>query len=115
MYTEVRAVTKYVGMSAHKVRLIADLVRGKSVNDALDILRFSPRAAAKEVAKTIASAAANADNNHGLARDELYVSEIRADEGPMLKRGRAGARGRHMPILKRTAHITVVLAERAGR
>jgi len=114
MYTEVRAVTKYVRMSAHKVRLIADLVRGKSVDEALAILRFSPRAAAKEVAKTISSAAANADNNNGLAREELYISEIRADEGPMLKRGRAGARGRHMPILKRSAHITVVLSEKVA-
>jgi large subunit ribosomal protein L22 len=102
-------------MSAHKLRLIADLVRGKNVVDALATLRFSPRLAAKEVAKTIASAAANADANHGLAKGDLYISEIRADEGPMLKRGRAGARGRHMPILKRSAHITVVLSERAAQ
>ena len=115
MDTQVRAVTKYVRMSAHKVRLIADMVRGKSVNDALNALRYSPRAAAKEVAKTITSAAANADNNNGLARDDLFVTEIRADEGPSLKRGRAGARGRHMPILKRSAHITVVLSEKARR
>lgn len=113
MYTEVRAVTKYVGLSAHKVRLVVDMVRGKSVEDALNILRFSPKAAAKEVAKTISSAAANADANHGLSRDELFVSEIKADEGPTMRRGRAAARGRSMPMLRRSAHITVVLSERA--
>ncbi len=113
MYTEVRAVTKYVRMSAHKVRLVVDQVRGKSVEEALNILRFSPKAAAKEVAKTISSAAANADANHGLSREELYVAEIKADEGPTMRRGRAASRGRSMPILKRSSHITVVLSERA--
>lgn len=105
-------MTKYVGMSAHKVRLIADMVRGKDVEEALNLLRFSPRAAAKEVAKTIASAAANADANHGLGRAELFVAEIRADEGPTLRRGRAAARGRSMPMLRRSSHITVVLSEK---
>jgi large subunit ribosomal protein L22 len=99
-------------MSAHKARLVLALVRGRDVREALNILRFTPKAAARVVAKTIASAAANAEEVHGLSRDELYVAQITADEGPTLKRGRAGARGRYKPILKRSTHITVVLAEK---
>jgi len=94
------------------VRLVVDLVRGMDVEEALTLLRFTPKAAAKPVAKCIASAVANAEENLGLARDELYVSRIWADEGPTLRRGRAGARGRYKPILKRSAHITVVVAEK---
>ncbi|MEA3407008.1 MAG: 50S ribosomal protein L22 [Chloroflexota bacterium] len=109
---EVRAVRKYIRMSAQKVRLVVDLVRGKEVDEALAILQFTPKAAAKEVAKTISSAVANAEENYGLSRDELFVSQIMADEGPTLKRGRAGARGRYKPILKRSTHLTVVLAEK---
>jgi len=111
---EVRAVAKYIRMSAHKVRLVADLVRGRGVDEALTILRFSPKAAARAVAQVIASAAANAEETHGLATGELYVAEIKADEGPTLKRGRPGARGRFKPLLRRSAHITVVLSARAG-
>ena len=113
MDTEVRAVTKYVRMSAQKVRLVVDLVRGRDVNEALTILQFTPKAAAKVVAKTIASAAANAEENYGLSAGDLYVAQIMADEGPTLKRGRPGARGRYKPILKRGSHITVVLSEKA--
>lgn len=112
MALEVRAVKKHIRMSAQKVRLVVDLVRGKDVDEALTLLEFTPKAAAKEVAKTISSAVANAEENYGLSRDELFVSEIMADEGPTLKRGRAGARGRYKPILKRSTHLTVVLAER---
>lgn len=109
---EVRSVAKYVRMSPHKVRLVADLVRGKGVDEALTLLRFTPKAAAKPVAKCLASAVANAEENLGLAREELYISRIWADEGPTLKRGRAAARGRFKPILKRSSHITVVVAEK---
>jgi large subunit ribosomal protein L22 len=109
---EVRSVAKYIRMSPQKVRLVVDLVRGMDVEEALTLLRFTPKAAAKPVAKCIASAVANAEENLGLARDELYVSRIWADEGPTLRRGRAGARGRYKPILKRSAHITVVVAEK---
>jgi len=112
MNTEVRAVTKYVRMSPQKVRLVLDLVRGRDVNDALALLRFTPKAAAPVVAKTIASAAANAEENLGLSAAELYVSGVWADKAPTLRRGRAGARGRYKPILKRGSHITVVLSER---
>ncbi len=113
MAVEVRAVAKYIRMSPRKVRLVVDLVRGREVDEALTMLRFTPKAAARVVAKVIASAAANADEAYGISSDELYISDIRADAGPTLKRGRAGARGRYKPILKRSSHITVVLAERA--
>lgn len=109
---EVRAVAKYIHMSAHKMRLVMDLVRGRAVNDALATLAFTPKSAARELRKVIASAVANADENLGLSPADLYISEIMADEAPMLKRGRPGPRGRFKPILKRSAHITVVLAER---
>lgn len=109
---EVRSVAKYVRMSPHKVRLVIDLVRGLDVDEALALLRFTPRAAARVVAKVIASAAANADENLGLSSSELYVARIAADVGPTLRRGRPGARGRFKPILKRSSHITVVLAEK---
>ncbi len=112
MALEVRAVNKYIRMSSQKVRLVVDLVRGKDVDEALNLLEFTPKAAAKEVSKTISSAIANAEENYGLSRGELFVSEIMADEGPTLKRGRAGARGRYKPVLKRSTHLTVVLAER---
>jgi large subunit ribosomal protein L22 len=114
MSVEVRSVARYVRMSAHKVRLVVDLVRGRGVADALNILRFTPKAAAKVVSKVIASAAANAEETHGLAADDLYIARIMADEGPTLRRGRAGARGRYKPLLKRSAHVTVVLAERSA-
>lgn len=113
MDVEIRAVAKYIRMSPFKVRLVADMVRGQTVNDALALLRFTPKSAARVVAKAVASAAANAEENHGLSVDELYVARIMVDEGPTLKRGRPGARGRFKPILKRSSHITVVLAEKA--
>lgn len=112
MALEVRAVAKYVRMSSHKVQLVLDLVRGMGVPQALNVLRFTPKAAAKAVAKTISSAAANAEENYGLAREDLYVAQVSADEAPTLKRGRPGARGRYKPILKRSSHITVVLEQR---
>jgi large subunit ribosomal protein L22 len=105
-------VTKYIRMSPQKVRLVIDLVRGMGVNEALAKLRFTPKAAAKVVSKTVASAAANAEENFGLSIDDLYISAITADEGPTLRRGHAGARGRMKPILKRSSHITVVLQEK---
>jgi len=109
---EVPATCKYVRMSAQKTRLVADLVRGMDVQEALTLLRFTNKAAADPVAKTIASAAANADENYGLSIDDLYVSRIMVDEGPTLKRGRPGARGRYKPVLKRSSHISVYVAER---
>jgi len=109
---EARAVTKYVRMSAQKVRLVGDMVRGRGATEALTLLRFTNKAAARVVAKTIASAVANAEENLGLSAEDLYVAELTVNEGPTLRRGRAGARGRYKPILKRSSHITAVVAER---
>jgi large subunit ribosomal protein L22 len=109
MDIEVRAVAKYVRMSPRKVKLVVDMVRGRSIDEALTLLTFSTKAAARPVAKVIKSAAANAEENYGLSSGELYIAEIYADEGPTLKRGRIGARGRFKRILKRSTHITVVL------
>ena len=112
MNIEVRATAKYVHMTARKVRLVVDTVRGKGVNEALTMLRYSTKAAARPVSKVIASAAANAEENYGLSPDELYIAQISADEGPTLKRARFGARGRFKRIFKRSAHIAVVLDTR---
>ena len=109
MGIEVRAKAKYVHMSPRKVKLVVDLVRGRHANEALTMLKFSTKAAARPVAKVIRSAVANAEENYGLSPEEMYIARIFADEGPTLKRGRFGARGRFKPILKRSSHITVVL------
>jgi large subunit ribosomal protein L22 len=114
MEFEVTARARYVPMSAQKVRLVVDQVRGMYADDALDLLSFMPQAAAKSVYKVIRSAIANAEENLGLARDDLYIAQIYADEGPTRRWRRFGARGRFKPILKRSSHITVVLAEYEG-
>jgi len=108
---KVRAVSKYVRMSPQKVRLVVNQVRGKWVDEALTMLKFMPQAAAKPVYKTIRSAVANAEENEGLDREELYIARITADGGPTRRWRRFGARGRFKPILKRSTHITVVLKE----
>jgi large subunit ribosomal protein L22 len=111
MSLTIRARARYLPMSARKMRLVVDLVRGRSVPEALDILRFTPKAAAGPVSKLIVSAAASAAEVYGLDREELLVKEISADEGPTAKRGRFGARGRFKPILKRSCHVSVALTE----
>jgi len=111
----VKAVAKYIHMSSRKVRLVVDLVRHRDVPEALVMLRFLPKAAAKPVEKAIRSAAANAEESHGLSPEELFVARIAADEGPTMKRGQPGPRGRFKPILRRSTHITVVLGERAAQ
>lgn len=110
--TDVRAHLRFLPISAQKVRLIVDLVRGKSANVALDELRFVPNRAAQPVLKLIKSAVANAEENFGVSRDDLYVATIFADEAPTRKWRRFGARGRFKPILRRSSHVTVVLRER---
>lgn len=105
----VRASARYVRVSPRKVRLVADQVRGKHIDDARSLLQFSPRSAADQIAKVIESAAANAEANHDLIGDEMFVHEIRVDEGPTLKRFRPRAMGRATPINKRTCHISVAL------
>jgi large subunit ribosomal protein L22 len=113
---EVKAVARYIQISPQKVRLIADLVRGKRAEEALDILRFMPQKSAEPVFKLVQSAVANAEQNYGLEIDELFISRIFADEGPRRRLapygGRFGARGRFKPIIRRSSHLTVILAER---
>lgn len=108
----IRAVARYVQMSPQKVRLVVDTVRGKGAEEALDVLRFTSKAAARPVEKVIRSAIANAEENFGFMREDLYISEIYADQGPTRRWRRFGGRGRFKPIKKRSSHITVVLRER---
>lgn len=108
---EVTAKARNLPVSARKARLVVDAVRGKTVPEALAILRFLPQKSARDVWKVVKSAAANAEHNHDLDPDALYVKRIYADEGPTYKRWRARARGRVNRQLKRTAHITVVVDE----
>jgi large subunit ribosomal protein L22 len=109
---QVSATLKYVRMSPRKVRLVVDLVRGKPVNEALALLRFTPKSAAKALDKVVRSAIANAENNYTLDAEDLYIARISADTGPTLKRFRPRAHGRVSPLLKRSTNITVVLDER---
>ena len=109
---EAKAVAKYVRMSSSKLKPVADLVRGKDLAEALTILKFTPGKGSELVEKVVQSAAANAENNHEMNTDALYVAEISANQGPTMKRWRPGAQGRAGMILKRTSHINVVLKER---
>jgi large subunit ribosomal protein L22 len=111
---EVRAAAKWVRMSPRKARLVAEHIRGRSVPEARTVLAFTPRAAAREIEKVLSSAVANAEANHNLVGDDLFVSSAYVDEGPVMKRWRARARGRAARITKPTCHITVVLAQRDG-
>ena len=111
---EVKAISRYVRISPQKVRMIADAIKGKPVEAGLNILKFMPQKAAGIVEKVVQSAAANADHNHGLDVDTLVINNLIVDQGPSLKRFRARARGRGARILKKTSHITVILAEVAS-
>ena len=106
------ATARYIRISARKVKVVIDLIRGKSVDDAEAILLYTPKAAAEPVLKLLRSAIANAENNLDLSRDNLYVAEIYANQGPTLKRYRPRARGSAFHIRKRTSHITVILDEK---
>jgi large subunit ribosomal protein L22 len=110
---EVKAVTKYVRISPQKVRKLADAIKGQPVEAGLNMLKYMPQKAAGLVEKTVRSAAANADNNHGIDVDSLVIQNLIVDQGPTLKRFRARARGRGARILKKSSHITVVLTEKA--
>jgi ribosomal protein L22 len=105
----VRAKARYVRVAPRKARLVADQVRGLPVIEARTLLEFSPRGAARPIAKLINSAAANAESNHDLVGDDLRISDIRVDEGPTLRRWRARARGRATRIEKKTCHMSVAL------
>ena len=109
-----RATARFVRVSPMKARRVIDLVRGKSVEDALAILKYAPQAASEDVAKVVASAAANAENNFGLDPRTLVISEAYADEGPTMRRFRPRAQGRAFHIRKRSSHITVVVESKKG-
>ena len=111
---EVRAVSKFLRVSPHKARLVADLVRGKKVSDALTILKFTPKKSGRLINKTLRSAVANAENTKSMDVETLFVKTIFVDEGPRLKRWRPRARGRVNRILKRGSHITLAVRERGA-
>jgi large subunit ribosomal protein L22 len=112
MAEDIRAHARHIQISSQKVRLVIDMVRGKDVLDALNTLKFVPNQATQPVTKVIASAMANAEENFGVSRDDLYIHRIFADTGPTRRWRRFGARGRFKPWLRRSSHITVVLRER---
>lgn len=112
MQNYAKAEVNYVRISPRKVKIVIDLIRNKPVGDALAILKHTPKAASEIVEKLLLSAMANAENNHGMDVEKLYVAEIYSNAGPMLKRIRARAQGRAFRILKRTSHTTIILKER---
>ena len=110
----VKSVSKYIRISPQKVRLVANQIRRQPVSRALEILQYSPKAAALPVRKTLESAIANAEHNEGADIDELVVAQAFIDDGPTLKRWRARAKGRATTILKRTCHITIAVGDNGG-
>jgi large subunit ribosomal protein L22 len=106
------ATARFVRGSTRKARLVVQAIKGRPVEEAVALLRFMPQAAAKDVAKVVKSAAANAESNHNLAADELFIVDARADEGPTLKRFQPRAQGRAFPIHKSMTHISVTVADR---
>ncbi len=112
MAHDIQAKMRFLSISAQKVRLVVDAVRGKNVVQAMETLRFMPQGAARPVLKLVTSAVSNAEENFGVSRDDLFVATIFADEAPTRKWRRFGARGRFKPILRRSSHVTVILRER---
>ncbi|HOW91229.1 MAG TPA: 50S ribosomal protein L22 [Anaerolineaceae bacterium] len=112
MATDIRAELKNCGVSAQKTRLVIDLIRGKPAVEAMTTLKFTNKVAARHVGKLLASAVANAEENFGVNRSDLVVYRITADDAPLRKWRRFGARGRFKPLLRRSSHITVVLREK---
>ena len=109
---EAKAFLRYIRISPRKVQIVCDLIRGKSVAQATAILMATPKAASEPLLKLLKSAAANAENNHGMDPEKLFVSQCFATPGPILKRMRAASKGRGNRINKRTSHITIAVAER---
>ena len=109
---EARATLRYSRISARKVKIVADLIRGKNVDEALAIVKFTPKASSEIIEKLLKSAIANAENNHNMKYENLYIAEIYANQGPTLKRIRPAAKGSAVRIRKRTSHITIVLKEK---
>ena len=111
---QVRAVAKHTGLPASKVRPLVDMVRGKKVDEALDLLKFTPTPKAQVIAKLVKSAAANAENNFQMIPADLKIVSIYADEARPMKRFRPRSRGRASQIRKRSSHITVIVSEQEG-
>ena len=109
---EAKAVAKYVRIAPRKVRIVIDLIRGKDVSEAFAILKFTPKIGAEAIEKVLKSAVANAEHNFDMNTDKLYISTAYVDQGPTLKRIHPRSRGQAFKILKRTSHITIVVAER---
>ena len=109
---EAKATLKFARISSRKVKIVADLIRGKKVDEALAIVKFTPKASSEIIEKLLKSAIANAENNHDMKHDKLYISEIYANQGPTLKRIRPAAKGSAVRIRKRTSHITIKLEEK---
>ena len=110
---EARAIAKHVRIAPRKLRIVADLVRGKNVSEAMSILKFTPKVGSKVVEKVIRSAAANAEHNNDMNVDALYISEIFVDQDSTMKRIHPRSRGQAFKILKKSSHVTVVVKERA--
>ena len=108
---EAKATLRYARISKKKKKIVADLIRGKNVDEALAIVKFTPKASSEIIEKLLKSAIANAENNHGMKHENLYVAEIYANQGPTLKRIRPAAKGSAVRIRKRTSHITIVVRE----
>ncbi|MDR1293051.1 MAG: 50S ribosomal protein L22 [Clostridiales Family XIII bacterium] len=111
---EARAIAKYVRMSPIKLKPVTDMIRGKGLDEALIILKFTPGRGSEEIEKVVQSAAANAENNFEMNRDDLYIAEVYANYGPTMKRWRPGAQGRASMIRKRSSHIGVTLREKSS-
>ena len=109
---EARATLKFARISSRKVKIVADLIRGKDVDEALAIMKFTPKVSSEVLEKLLKSAIANAENNHEMKHENLYVAEIFANQGPTLKRIRPAAKGSAVRIRKRTSHVTIVLKEK---
>ena len=109
---EARATLKFARISSRKIKIVADLIRGKDIDEALAIMKFTPKASSEVLEKLLKSAIANAENNHDMKHENLYVAEIFANQGPTLKRIRPAAKGSAVRIRKRTSHITIVLKEK---
>ena len=112
--SDYRAQLSHLSVPAQKVRLVIDQIRGKDANEALDILRYTPQRAAESVHKLLTSAIANAEENFGVSRDDLFVATVFANEAPTRKWRRFGARGRFKPLLRRSSHVTIILRERGA-
>ena len=109
---QAEATLKYARISSRKVKIVADLIKGKDIDEAQAILKYTPKASSEILEKLLKSAIANAENNHNMAHEKLYIADVYANQGPTLKRIRPAAKGSAVRIRKRTSHVTILLKER---